>query len=114
MDISFKTKQLAKTLNEEKALRQTYGDRMAKVIMTRLAVLKNAPTLSLVPSTKPERRHLLTGRRKGQYVVDLVHPMRLVFEPDHDPVPRADDGGIDADKVTAIVVIEVADYHKGR
>lgn len=111
MDISFKTAKLAKTFNEEKALRQTYGDRMAKVIMTRLAVLKNAPTLSRVPATRPERRHLLTGRRKGQYAVDLVHPMRLVFEPDHDPVPRADDGGIDTDEVTAIVVVGVVDYH---
>ena len=111
MDISFKTKQLAKTLNEEKALRQTYGDRMAKVIMMRRAVLKNAPTLSRVPATRPERLHPLKGQRKGQYAVDLVHPKRLVFEPAHDPVPLTEDGGIDTDEVTAIVVIEVVDYH---
>ena len=78
--------------------------------MTRLAVLKNAPALSSVPAARPERRHMLAGRRKGQYAVDLVHPMRLVFEPDHDPVPLTDDGGIDTDQVTAIVVIEAVDY----
>ena len=111
MDISFKTAKLAKIFNEEKALRQTYGDRMAKVIMTRLAVLKNAPALSRVPATRPERRHLLTGRRKGQYAVDFVHPKRLVFEPANDPVPLTEDGGINTDEVTEIVVIEVADYH---
>ena len=111
MDISFKTAKLAKTFNEEKSLRRTYGDRMTKVIMTRFAVLKNAPALSSVPAARPERRHLLAGRRKGQYAVDLVHPMRFVFEPDHDPVPLTDDGGIDTDQVTAIVVIEVVDYH---
>ena len=111
MDISFKTAKLAKTLNEEKALRQTYGDRMAKVIMMRRAVLKNAPTLSRVPATRPERLHPLKGQRKGQYAVDLVHPKRLVFEPAHDPVPLTEDGGIDTDEVTAIVVIEVVDYH---
>lgn len=111
MDISFKTKNLDKTLNQEKALHKKYGDRMAKTVSRRLAVLRSAPTLSSVPATPPDRLHLLTGRRKGQYAVDLVHPMRLVFEPDHDPVPLTDDGGIDTDEVTAIVVIEVVDYH---
>lgn len=87
---------------------------MAKTVSRRLAVLRSAPTLSSVPATRPERRHLLTGQRKGQYAVDLVHPMRLVFEPDHDPVPLTDDGGIDMDRVTSIVVMEVVDYHPER
>ena len=111
MDIYFRSAKLAKTFDSEKALRQTYGDRMAKVIMMRLAVLRSAPTLSSVPATPPDRRHLLTGKLRGQYAVDLVHPMRLVFKPNHDPVPRTEDGGINTDKVSAIVVIDVMDYH---
>ena len=111
MDISFKTKNLDKTLNEEKALRKKYGDRMAKTVGMRLAVLRSAPALSSVPSTPPDRLHPLAGRRKGQYAVDLVHPRRLVFEPAHDPIPLTEDGGINTDEVTAIVVIEVVDYH---
>lgn len=43
--------------------------------------------------------------------MDLVHPYRLVFEPAHDPVPRTTDGGIDIDRVTAITIMEVVDYH---
>ena len=45
--------------------------------------------------------------------MDLVHTLiRLVFEPNHDPLPRREDGGIDLDQVTAITVIwEVIDYH---
>ena len=84
---------------------------MAMRIMSRLAILMNARTLADVPSTPPERCHPLHGNREGQYAVDLVHPRRLVFAPNHEPVPRKDDGGIDLDKVTSIIVIEVVDYH---
>ena len=48
---------------------------------------------------------------KGNNAVDLVHPHRLVFAPNHEPVPKKCDGGIDLDKVTSIIVIEVVDYH---
>ena len=77
----------------------------------RLAVLKNSRSLSQVPTTPPDRRHMLTGDRREQYAVDLVHPHRLVFVPDHDPVPRREDGGIDLDEVRAVTIIEVVDYH---
>jgi len=79
--------------------------------MSRLAVLNSARTLADVPSTRPERCHPLKAKREGQYAVDLVHPRRLVFKPNHDPVPRKDDGGVDLDKVTSIIIIEVVDYH---
>ena len=63
-----------KTFNSDKALKKGHGDRMARTIQARLAVLKNAPTLSLVPTTLPERLHLLSANRNGQYAVDLVSP----------------------------------------
>lgn len=36
---------------------------------------------------------------------------RLIFIPDHDPVPRKDDGGIDLAQVTKITILEITDYH---
>ncbi len=111
MEIAFKTGTLEKTFNKEKALKRKYGVRAAKAIMMRLALLKNAPSLSLVPVTPPERRHQLIGNRKGQYAVDLNQSLRLIFEPNHDPVPSLADGGIDLERVTAITVIDVIDYH---
>ena len=84
---------------------------MAQTIMTRLAVLQDAETLAEAPITLPDRMHQLTSNRDEQYAVYLVHPYRLVFEPDHDPLPRREDGGIDLERVTAITVIEVIDYH---
>ncbi|MDE0001571.1 MAG: killer suppression protein HigA [Rhodospirillaceae bacterium] len=111
MDITFRTRKLEKTFNSERELQKAYGKRMAERLMSRLAVLKNARTLADVPSTKPERCHPLKGRREGQYAVELVHPRRLVFKPNHDPVPEKDDGGIDLDKITSIIIVEVVDYH---
>ncbi len=111
MDIVFARRKLEKTFNSATALKRAFGDRMARTIAMRMAVLRNARTLSMVPVTKPERRHQLEGGRAGRYAVDLVHPHRLVFKPNHDPMPRKEDGGIDTDQVTAITVIEMIDYH---
>ena len=111
VDIAFRTRKLEKTLNSESELQKAYDGRMAERLKSRLAVLKNARTLADVPSTPPERCHPLKAKREGQYAVDLVHPQRLVFKPNHDPVPRMDDGGIDLNKVTSIIIIEVVDYH---
>lgn len=111
MEITFRTQKLKKTFDSERALKRTYGDRMAGAIKRRLATLKNAHTLALVPTRPPDRLHLLTGNRKGLYSVDLVHPYRLIFKPNHDPVPLKEDGGIDKDEVTKITIREVEDYH---
>ena len=111
MKIVFQTSKLTKTFNSTSALQKAYGDRIAQAIMRRLAVLKNARTLSLVPTTKPERCHQLTGNRRGQYAIDLIHPYRLIFKATHEPIPRKENGAIDTDQVTAITIIEVVDYH---
>ena len=111
MDLTFKTRKLEKVFNSERVLKTTYGSRMARTIAIRLAVLRNARDLAMIPTQPPERRHQLSGKRSGQYAVDLVHPHRLVFQPNHDPVPRLADGGIDAGHVTAITIVEVIDYH---
>lgn len=111
MDIAFATRRLEKIFAHRKSLVRTYGERMAKTIMNRMAVLMNAQNLEMVPHTKPTRRHQLTGDREGDFAVDLVHPMRIIFRPNHDPIPKTEDGGIDIAYVTAIEILEVVDYH---
>ena len=111
MEIAFRTRKLEKAFNAADALRKTYGARMARVIMMRMAVLRAARSLALVPTTPPDRRHQLSGGRDEQFAVDLVQPYRLVFEANHEPVPREEDGGIDTQQVTAITLLDVVDYH---
>ena len=111
MDISFAARKLSKIFSSEAALKKAFGEPMARKIAMRMAVLSNAATLSLVPTTPPDRCHQLAADRDEQFAVDLLHPKRLVFEPDHDPMPRREDGGIDTAKVTKIKIIDVVDYH---
>ncbi len=44
--------------------------------------------------------------------MDLDHPYRLIFIPDHGPVPRHEDGGLDWSLVTAITILGVEDTHE--
>lgn len=111
MGISFGTGRLHRIFNSERNLTREYGPRRARAIRARLLTLEAAETLSQVPTAPPERRHQLTQNRDEQYAVDIGQPYRLVFVPDHDPIPRRPDGGIDTDLVTAIVITAVIDYH---
>ncbi len=111
MDISFNNKKLEKAFNSEKKLIKQFSKENARYIMRRMMVLKAAPSLAHVPYRPPERRHELTGDMKGTYAVDIKHPYRLTFEPNHNPLPLKKDGGIDLEKVTSITILEVEDYH---
>lgn len=111
MDITFKNRKLEKIFNSESELQKTYGKSLARKIMMRFEVLGVAKNLALISTEPPHRRHLLRGNRSGQFAVDLDQSHRLVFKPDHDPIIRTEDGGIDVTQVTAIKIIEVIDYH---
>lgn len=112
MEISFRNQGLAKLFGSEGELRRTYGDRQKRTIMARIGVLAAVETLAMVPHTPPQRLHQLAGGRQNQFAVNLIHPYRLVFEPDHVPIPLKEDGGIDLLRVTAITILEVVDYHQ--
>lgn len=72
--------------------------------------LRAAPTLADMHGV-PGNCHGLSSDRAGEFAVDLRGPYRLIFVPDHDPVPQLNDGGIDTSKVTDIRIKEVDDYH---
>ena len=54
--------------------------------------------------------HEYKGQQKGIFTVKLTGNWRLQFRP-LDPVPYKDDGGIDTERVTAIVLLKVDDPH---
>ena len=111
MQIGFASKKVAKLCNSQKEMRAKLGPRDAQRLAQRLAELHAAATLDEMRHLPGARCHELTGDRKGQLAVDLVHPKRLVFEPDHNPVPTKPDGGLDWNAVTQIVIVEMVDYH---
>jgi proteic killer suppression protein len=59
----------------------------------------------------PGNCHQLHADRAEQFAVSLWGSFRLVFQADHEPLPRLDDGGIDKTQVTKIRIEEVVDYH---
>ena len=111
MEVSFATKSMQKWCSDEKAMRRRWGNKTARKLQQRLVELWAATTLHDISCVPPARCHELKGNRKGQLSVDVDHPHRLIFKPDHKPLPRKADGGLDWAEVTRVVVIEVADIH---
>jgi plasmid maintenance system killer protein len=116
MDIGFKTKKLEKTFNEGSQLKKFHGALRAKKIGLRMKELRAAKSLMDLapPKSGPARCHEISkGTRKNQISVDLDHPYRLVFIPDHDPIPTNEQvGGLDWSQVTAITIIGVENTHE--
>lgn len=90
---------------------KAYGNENARIIMRRMIVLDAAPSLAEVPLIRPDRCHALQGQRQGQYAVDLKQPYRLIFSPDHNPLPETKEGQLDLTQVTCIKILSVEDYH---
>jgi plasmid maintenance system killer protein len=111
MQIRFISAKLQKAVSVEKTLNKTFGQQMAKRIKTGLALLQSVDNLARVPTLGSIRCHQLSSNRDEQFAIDLVHPKRLVFQADHEPIPRLEDGGIDKAKITQIVIVEILDYH---
>jgi len=87
------------------------GKPNANKLQQRLAELDAAATLADLRFLPGLRCHELGANRKGQLAVDLIHPFRLVFIPEHNPLPNKADGGLDWEKVKRIQIIDVIDYH---
>jgi proteic killer suppression protein len=110
MELSFATKRLARELADDRALSRAYGDR-ARRLKLRLELLAVAACLNDVPPAPPTRRHELTGEWAGHFAVDVTANWRLIFRPNHNPIPRVASGGVDLKAITAIEIVAIEDYH---
>jgi len=84
------------------------GAPCARKLRSRLADLLAAAHARELVAGHP---HPLTGDRQGQFALSLRGGVRLVFEPDHKPVPMLPDGSIDWTGVTRIRIVFIGDYH---
>ncbi len=110
MIITFQNLKFEKECNEQKALVRRHGKRRAQLIKRRLDDLRAADNLEIMRNL-PGRCHELKGNLAGLLAIDLEHPYRLIFEPDHDPIPKKGNGGLNWSRVTAIRILRVEDYH---
>lgn len=114
MEITFCKPRMEREFNEERRLQAQHGEPQAKKIRVRMTALKAAENLGVFwpPYSKPERCHELTGNRAGQFSMDLMQPYRLIFVPNHNPLPLKEDGQLDWFQISNIKVLEVEDTHE--
>jgi plasmid maintenance system killer protein len=79
MLVSYKNKRDEVFYLSEKDLTSSYGDRIAKKIGQRIAELVAADNPQQLP--KNARFHEHSGKRKGLFSLDLIHPLRLIVSP---------------------------------
>lgn len=97
-------------MTEAKEMKKEFGT-MAKKVNQRMMELESSPNLEVMKSIPTANCHKLTGDRKNDFAVDISGNFRLIFRPDHDPVPLKDDRSIDCIKVTKIQIRGTEDYH---
>jgi Plasmid maintenance system killer protein len=71
---------------------------MAEKIQQRVDQIEAAISVEMMIQFRIGRCHKLTGDRKKQYAVDLIHPYRLVFEKKGNEIQIAH-------------IMEIVDYH---
>lgn len=110
MKISYKSNKLEKQLTDPKKMNKEFGV-MAKKVNQRMKDLAGVETLADMRNIPASRCHELSEDKKGLLAVDVSGNYRLLFEPDHTPLPEKDDGGLDWLQVSKIKIIAVEDYH---
>ncbi len=88
-----------------------WGKTIADKVRLRITEFEAALSLEDISKLPPARCHEFSNNRAGQLSVVLNGKMRLIFMPNHDPVPKLPSGGLDWSKVTEIFILEVKDYH---
>lgn len=110
MEIVFASKKLEKILTDDLQLKREYGQ-MAKKIRQRLLEFRAAENLEVMRTIPAANCHALTGDLAGFLVVDVSRNWRMLFTPNHIPLPELIDGGLDWNKVVSICVEAIEDYH---
>lgn len=98
MTIEYKNSGIEKVCTVASRAEKKYGPKMAQKIHQRIDQISVAISVEELIQYGVGRCHALKGDRKGQYAMDLVHPMRLVFEKKGETVQIA-------------IIQEIVDYH---
>ena len=99
LHVEYKSKKIEKICTNRHEAEKVHGREMAEKIHQRIDEIKAMPNVEIMVQYRVGRCHLLKGKRKDQYAVDLVQPYRLVFEKKKD-------------QIEVVNIIEIVDYHK--
>jgi proteic killer suppression protein len=110
MEIDYKTNKLRKSVGTPRDIAANYGTK-AKLVNQRLKEFEAAVSLYDISLLPKANLHKLYGDRKGCLAVDISANYRIVFEPDHDPIPKIEDGGLNLKAISKIKILSFEDYH---
>lgn len=111
MELSCDDRDLTKLLADPSRAARKLGTVGARRLAARVADLRAVGCMADVQKL-PGRLHSLVADRAGEYSLDLHHPYRLLFVPDHDPLPELPGGGLDWAAVTRVRLIGIVDTHR--
>lgn len=98
MDVEYRNKSIEKVCKNASVAEKKYGPEMAEKIQHRIDQIIAADSVEQMIQFHIGRCHPLHQNRKNQYAVDLVHPMRMVFEKKGTEIQIA-------------YITEIVDYH---
>lgn len=98
MDVRYRNNKIEKVCTNASVARKKYGNEAARKIAQRIGEISAMPSIEMMIEHRVGRCHSLVGDRAGQYAVDLVHPLRMVFTKEGDSVQVA-------------TIEEIVDYH---
>lgn len=115
MDIHFKTSKLQKRCEREREATKAWGKKDSQKLLRRLAQIEAVDTLADLSRVHGVRWHHLKTGRKGQLAIELRRSSgrRIVFKPYGSDEEYIQGSEIDPSRVTAIIILEVRDYHHG-
>lgn len=99
MVVVYKNKTLRKMCTDAAAATRKYGPEMAAKIDQRIGELIAADNVEQMMRYHVGRCHSLVADRSGQYALDLVGGMRMIFTPKND------------NTVQIALILDIKDYH---
>ena len=78
MEVSFRSSQLERCYRNSQLARRRWGDVVARKYIQRVKQLLNVMTVQDLRQLRFMRLHALSGRRAGQFAIDLTGRWRLI------------------------------------
>jgi len=108
MKINFIDSKIRKLCENSREAEKKLGSDSAKKLRGRLSDLE---AVAHVRELMVGRPHPLERDRLGEYAIDLAGGKRLIFKPNHKPMPVYKYGNINWAEVTSITIVFIGDYH---
>lgn len=109
MLIRFKSEGLAKVCNSRELLRRRWGLSKGETLERRLTQIGAMPNLHLVMAIPGLLDAPVRPNKKGELIVFVVSPLRLLFKVDHDPIPLFENGNARCMEIRNLILLEILD-----